>query len=81
MEEVIRKFQKYITENRKTLQEHCDIAEENNCNWEVAATKQRIDDLFTLRYRLEQLLSKAGYEDLCVLAAFSEKTRQKLETL
>lgn len=79
MKEVIKKFQEYLTENRKTLRKHCDVADEINCKWEAGITKQRIDDLFLVRYRLEHLLEKAGYTDLSTLAAFNEKARQKLE--
>lgn len=79
--EVIEKFQDYLTENRKNLQNHCGIAEENGCNWDTAITVQRLDDLFMIKYRLEQLLSKAGYEDLCTLAAFNEGVREELEKL
>ena len=79
MEEVIKKFQEYLTENRQILQRQCGIAEENNCNWDMAIVTQRLDDLFMIKYRLEQLLSKAEYNDLCTLAAFNEKVRQELE--
>ena len=79
MKDVMKKFQKYITENSKNLHEHLIRVAESNCKWEIDITKQRIDDLFILRYRLEQLLNKAGYEDLCTLSAFSEKTREELE--
>ena len=81
MEEAIKKFQEYLTENKKNLQNHCGIAEENGCNWDMAIITQRLDDLFMIKYRLEQLLNKAGYEGLCTLAAFSEKTRKELEEL
>lgn len=81
MEEVIKKFQDYLTKNCIALQKHCDAAEENNCKWEVKIIRQRIEDLFIIRYRLEQLLSKAGYEDLCVLACFNEKVRKELDKL
>jgi len=81
MKDVIKKFQDYLTENRKILQVYLDGATEQNCNLEVEVVEQRLNDLFLMRYRLEQLLSKAGYEDLCVLAAFNEKIRQELEKL
>ena len=81
MEEVIKKFQEYLAENRRNLQNHWEKARENGCSWEEDITRQRINDLFVVNYRLEQLLSKAGYEDLCTLAAFSEKVRQELEKL
>ena len=77
--EVIEKFQEYLTKTRKMLQGHLEGATEQNYNWEVEVTEQRINDLFLIKYRLEQLLNKAGYEDLCTLAAFNEKARQKLE--
>ena len=81
MKEVIKKFQEYLTENDRTLRKHREMARKKGCSWEEDITGQRIDDLFVVRYRLEQLLSKAGREDLCVLAAFSEKTRQELDKL
>ena len=81
MEEVIKKFQEYLTKNHRTLQKHREMARKRGCSWEEDITGQRIDDLFVVRYRLEQLLSKAGHEGLCVLAAFSEKTRQDLDKL
>lgn len=81
MEKVIKKFQEYLTENRITLQKHWEVANKNKCNTEEYITQQRIDDLFVVRYRLEQLLSKAGYEDLCVLACFNEKVRKELDKL
>jgi len=78
MKDIIEKFQQYITENQKNLRKHRDAAKENNCMSEVMIVEQRIDDLFMIRFRLEQLLCKAGHENLCKLSGFNEKVREKI---
>jgi len=77
IENVIKKFQEYITENQTNLGKHRDIAKKNKCFYDMDITNKRIDDLFMVRYRLEQLLSKIKRNDLCKLVGFQATEEEK----
>jgi len=75
LEQIIEKFQEYITENMRMLSNHINEAESAKYGFEVSIIKRRHDDLFLVRYRLEQLLSQAGYKSLCRLVCFNPEIR------
>lgn len=79
LERIIEKFQEYITENTKILTKHISEAELAKHKFEAQVAKRRQEDLFLLRYRLEQLLSQAGYKSLCRLTCFNLDIHKELK--